>query len=99
MNPEAEAPLAVLRILARRAALGEPLEPCVELAKLALSGRLARCRSCGVLIVFLQSSKGSSVPVNADTVRADQFSFTPPDHVTHFATCPDAAAWRRKIKA
>ena len=82
MNAEAEAARAVLRDLVTRQERGESLVPSVELAKLDLSGRLTQCRSCGALIVFLSSVRsGGYVPVDARTVQANQYRFTPPDHV------------------
>jgi hypothetical protein len=43
---------------------------------------LTQCRGCGAPIVWRRTEAGRFQPVN-------------PDGVAHFATCPDAAAFRR----
>lgn len=42
----------------------------------------SRCRSCSALIVWCRTPAEKRAPVN-------------PDGTSHFATCPDAARWRR----
>lgn len=41
------------------------------------------CRSCGAPAVWIVTAKGKRMPVNADTGES------------HFATCPQAGAWRK----
>lgn len=40
------------------------------------------CRSCGEPVVFKKTKSGKMMPMNADGT-------------SHFATCPDAAKWRK----
>lgn len=54
------------------------------------------CRSCGVSIVFLVTATGGKLPINADTVREGDQEYDKARHVSHFATCPDAASFRNK---
>ena len=69
-----------------------------------------KCRSCGAPIIWTVTSKGKRMPVDAKpveggNVRLDQdllgntvASIVPDgtgDRVSHFATCPEAARWRR----
>jgi hypothetical protein len=42
------------------------------------------CRSCHATVIWLQSDKSR------------KFSPFNPDGVNHFASCPDATAWRRR---
>lgn len=55
------------------------------------------CRSCRALIVWFKTERGRRIPVDAATTkptdRADQLDLT--RHTSHFATCPDAASWRK----
>ncbi|HEX8090025.1 MAG TPA: hypothetical protein VF762_14285 [Blastocatellia bacterium] len=68
-----------------------------------------RCKSCGAIIKFVRSLAGKPIPVNPEFVRADgekvlvfpdgatgkaRGSFTG-GYVSHFATCPDAAFFKR----
>lgn len=46
------------------------------------SGR-GTCRSCGVPIVWAVTAKGRAAPLNLDGI-------------SHYATCPQAATWRKK---
>lgn len=60
------------------------------------------CKSCKALVIWLYTAKGKAVPVDADTVAVgytdQQFAPYMPGllgHRSHFASCPDAARWRR----
>ena len=57
--------------------------------------RIVRCRSCNARIIWLKTEAGANMPVDADTVERDQETFDPKEHVSHFATCPNANAHRR----
>lgn len=60
--------------------------------------RIKRCRheSCNARIIFLRSRTGSQVPVDADSVDPEDTDYDPKrGHVSHFATCPGAAGFRR----
>jgi len=58
------------------------------------------CRACGKALVFLETSRGTSMPVDAETVPADgDFGrFDPAVHVSHFVTCPNADVFRKKTR-
>ena len=66
-----------------------------------------RCRSCGADIEWATTVHGSRVPLDPPVVfvpRLDELADTIGEidrHLTrsHFATCPDAARWRRKHHA
>lgn len=64
--------------------------------------RTTPCRSCGALVVWMRTSRGKNMPVDADTVdeAALEFEdekplFDAEEHSSHFSTCPDADGWRR----
>jgi hypothetical protein len=44
------------------------------------------CRGCGAQIYWIITPNGKDMPVNADGI-------------SHFATCPDAAKFRKQLKA
>jgi endogenous inhibitor of DNA gyrase (YacG/DUF329 family) len=56
------------------------------------------CASCGARVVWFRTRKGKRMPVDEastrPTDRADQLDLT--RHVSHFATCPNAAEHRRE---
>lgn len=78
--------------------------------------KVARCRSCGVTIVWCHTRAGKRIPVDLDPTpegnlrvfidglavaltngeRAAYIEAGVPLHTSHFATCPQAAAWRRR---
>jgi hypothetical protein len=47
-------------------------------------------------MVFLRSRAGKAVPVDAATIREADIDFDHTRHVSHFATCPAAAKFRKK---
>jgi hypothetical protein len=55
----------------------------------------AKCRSCNAAIVWLKTSTGKNMPVDAATVLPTDQTFEPPRHVSHFATCPEADKHRK----
>jgi len=69
------------------------------------SRQMARCRSCDAVIEWaVTSPRGRRMPFNAPIVLTTTFDALAPvgvlyvdmDRTTsHFATCPDAARWRR----
>jgi hypothetical protein len=54
-----------------------------------------RHRDCGADIVFLVTKGGKNIPVNADTVWAEDDQFVYGRHVAHFTSCPGAEGFRR----
>ena len=62
------------------------------------------CRSCQTPIVFLKTTKGKNIPVDFDTLtesdkfdlqKGNKFFFRHGEHISHFATCPNAAQHRK----
>lgn len=57
--------------------------------------RIARCRTCRAEIVWLKTSAGKNMPVDAHSVKPEDDEFEPGRHVSHFSTCPQANQHRR----
>lgn len=57
--------------------------------------RIMRCRSCHARIIWFKTDAGKNMPVDADTVEADDDELDLERHVSHFATCPQADQHRR----
>lgn len=57
--------------------------------------RITRCNSCRARIIFLATSTGKKMPVDADSVDPEELIFEPKKHESHFATCPNADSHRR----
>lgn len=62
----------------------------------APGGGRGKCRSCGAPIIWFKTSAGKNIPVNAETVLDGDYTLELPRHVAHFATCPEAAKFRKK---
>jgi hypothetical protein len=67
--------------------------------------KMTKCTSCGQYIVFLKTSKGNWMPVDADSVFDIEYEvpdMEPPEydrlqgHMSHFATCANADKHRKK---
>ena len=74
----------------------------------------ATCQSCAAPIVWAMTDRGRRMPVDVEPVddgnlvlvwRGDVLTVAVvghedrrPRHRAHFATCPDAASWRRNRK-
>lgn len=58
--------------------------------------RITRCRSCRAKIIWFKTDAGKNMPVDADTVEADDDELDLSRHVSHFATCPNANQHRRR---
>jgi hypothetical protein len=58
--------------------------------------RITRCKSCRARIIYLQTNNNKRMPVDADTVDAEDEVYEQGKHVSHFSTCPNADEWRRK---
>ena len=57
--------------------------------------RVTRCRSCNARIIFLTTSRGRKMPVEADSVEPDDEEFDAGRHESHFARCKAADQHRR----
>lgn len=60
-----------------------------------------KCKGCGKDIVYIVSAKtGKPMPVNPECVSVvTEDGVVVRGHVSHFATCPDAARFRAGKKA
>lgn len=60
--------------------------------------RIEKCRSCGAEVVWLDTRDPatSRMIVDAETAAEDDILFDRTRHRPHWATCPDAARWRKK---
>lgn len=56
---------------------------------------ICRGRDCGADIVWMQTSRGKNIPVNADNVREADELFIQQQHVAHWSTCPNADEFRK----
>lgn len=56
---------------------------------------IAKCKSCGAEIVYLQTKKGNNIPCNANTVDSEDVIYDSKKHRTHFSDCPDAIKFRK----
>ena len=61
----------------------------------AHEARISRCRSCNAQIIWFKTATGKSMPIDADTVEADDDDLDLKRHRSHFATCPQADKHRR----
>jgi hypothetical protein len=57
--------------------------------------RIVRCRSCHAKIIWFKTEAGKNMPVDADTVEAEDDELDLSRHVSHFATCPNANQHRK----
>lgn len=57
-----------------------------------------KCQGCGKWIVWFVTSNGKRMPVDEETTEPTdaQHQLDLKRHVSHFATCPKAAEYRRK---
>jgi hypothetical protein len=58
--------------------------------------RIVRCGSCQAKIIWLLTKNLKPMPVDADAVLPADTKYDHKRHVSHFATCPNAAHHRRK---
>lgn len=58
--------------------------------------RITRCKACRARIIFLPTAAGKKIPVDADTVDAEDEGYEHGKHVSHFSSCPDADKFRSK---
>jgi len=54
-----------------------------------MTHKVVICRepTCAARMIFLPTRNGSNMPIDADSVSADDVVFDPPRHVSHYATC------------
>lgn len=55
---------------------------------------LGRCKSCGKTIRWLKSDRGHNMPIDAETTSPTDTMYDAKVHISHHATCPNAAAHR-----
>lgn len=61
----------------------------------APGGGRGNCRSCGAMIIWFKTTAGKNIPIDAATVLPEDYTLELPRHISHFATCPQAAQHRR----
>jgi len=75
-----------------------------------VTDKISKCTSCGDPVIWVDLKSGKRHPLNAEIVESDGvhklyvddikgFEVLPKGRkgwLTHFATCPHAAQWRRK---
>lgn len=57
--------------------------------------RITRCKSCRARIIWFKTAAGKNMPVDADTVEADDDELDLSRHKSHFATCVNANQHRK----
>jgi hypothetical protein len=68
---------------------------------------VSACRSCGAAIVWATTENGKPIPLDREPIRGlfhldrrpgETFAIgaAPPAYVSHFATCPNADAHRKR---
>ena len=57
--------------------------------------RIKRCSSCNAKIIWFKTEAGNWMPVDADTVEAEDEELDLSRHISHFATCKNAAQHRK----
>lgn len=57
--------------------------------------RIKRCSSCGAKIIWFKTEAGRWMPVDADTVEAEDTELDLSRHESHFAKCPNANQHRK----
>lgn len=58
----------------------------------------ATCKSCGASIVWGKTKAGKSIPLDAEPIGGllnEETGEVMKLRQTHYATCPDAADWRK----
>jgi hypothetical protein len=61
-----------------------------------MAPRVETCRSCGAAVVWLTTTKGTRMIVNADTVWPGDQLFAPKlGHRAHWADCPQREHWHQ----
>jgi len=62
-----------------------------------MDDKISKCRSCNADIIWMETVKGKSVPVDPENIRGfDKNGFFHEIRRTHFASCPDARNWSKK---
>jgi hypothetical protein len=57
--------------------------------------RIVRCTACQARIIFLLTSSGKKMPVDADTVDEEDEVYEQGKHVNHWGTCTDPGRFRK----
>ena len=68
--------------------------------------KVQQCKKCNADIVFLKTKNNKAIPVDYDTLTHEDMTnlssgdvlFRFGEHVSHFATCPDANKFRKVKK-
>lgn len=54
--------------------------------------RIKRCKFCTAKIIWFKDQEGRNVPVDEDTVEADDEEFEPEKHLPHLPVCKSRRA-------
>lgn len=54
------------------------------------------CRSCQAPIVWLRTTAGKTMPVDAESTWPGDLEYDKERHTSHFSTCPQASKWSKK---
>lgn len=58
---------------------------------------MAKCKSCGADIVWIETVKGKNMPCNSEkTTIVTEDGKTITGHIPHWATCPNAGTHRKR---
>lgn len=57
--------------------------------------RITRCKTCRARIIWFRTASGKNMPVDADSVKPEDDEYEHGRHISHFATCGQAAQHRR----
>lgn len=81
---------------------GAPCSCSCDVALPVKRDRTSSCSSCGAAIVWVETSSGKSMPLDAKPERrwvragrTGESAHFAETYVSHFATCPNAAQHRR----
>lgn len=56
-----------------------------------------QCRSCGATVVWLPTKSGKYMICEASSVQEGETEYTSGKHVAHWASCPQAKEWKRRV--
>lgn len=56
----------------------------------------SNCRSCGRQVVWIKTATEKKMPIDAETWEPGDETFDRTRHTSHFASCPQAKAWRKQ---
>lgn len=64
--------------------------------KATVQDRIQECQTCKAKILFMLTKNNKFIPINYKEEFLNDSEFNIYKHITHFATCPNAAQHRKK---